>query len=504
MKVTPFDDNSVTLKELRAISPGTLYIFDLQKKSLTWINGNIQAIYGLESQDLLNHGAEIISKLIHPDDHAHVENVLRRVHNSKPGEIFNVEFRVEDKSKNYHWIANRVVVHSHDDQQKPTSILCYASDIDEQKAYELNLRNTIEKLNLSLSAAKMGTWEWDVENRRSYWDTYMQAIHGIHTEPGESTYEGFMNSVLQEDLPAVREMARTSAADKKDFYVTYRVRHPDQTIHHIRCYGKVLQNPNKGLRMYGVAWDASEEHLTEQQIEDARAKMIASTKMAALGEMSGGIAHEINNPLTVIQARAFQLTQMVEHKKLDESKILQAAESISRTAEKIARIIRSLRSFAREGSMDPYDLISVKQIIEETLDLCRIRFYNHGIDIQVVDVPEDVELECRLIQIEQVLLNLLNNSFDAVQKLDNKWIRISAQETDKHIEIRVTDSGPGIPAELRDKIMLPFFTTKEVGKGTGLGLSISMGIIKSHNGELFLDTNSPQTSFVIRMPKLQH
>lgn len=96
--------------------------------------------------------------------------------------------------------------------------------------------------------------------------------------------------------------------------------------------------------------------------------MISSAKMAALGEMSGSIAHEINNPLTVIQARAFQLTQMLEANKLDPAKIQQARESINRTAEKISRIINSLRSFSRDGAFDPFDLVPAKQIVTETLE----------------------------------------------------------------------------------------------------------------------------------------
>lgn len=255
--------------------------------------------------------------------------------------------------------------------------------------------------------------------------------------------------------------------------------------------------------MYGVAWDSTEEIQTEMQMAEAKAKMISSTKMAALGEMSGGIAHEINNPLTVIQARAFQLQQMVDAGKTDPLKIKQAAESISRTADKIARIIKSLRSFAREGTYDPFEVVPVKQVIEETLEFCRTRFYNHGVDIEVAPIDPDLEVECRLIQIEQVLLNLLNNSFDAIADLKDKWIRIKVEETQDNVEISVSDSGGGIPAAIADQIMLPFFTTKEVGKGTGLGLSISAGIIKSHKGELRLQPEAPNTTFVIKLPRWQ-
>jgi C4-dicarboxylate-specific signal transduction histidine kinase len=219
--------------------------------------------------------------------------------------------------------------------------------------------------------------------------------------------------------------------------------------------------------------------------------------------MSGGIAHEINNPLTVIQARSFQLTQMVEQGKIDPEKIKQAAESISKTADKIAKIIKSLRAFSREGEQDAFEFVSAKTLVEETLEFCKTRFYNYGVELFLTEIDEDLEIECRIIQIEQVLLNLLNNSFDAAQKSEEKWIRVEANEYGDYIDIKVIDSGPRIPDEVAEKIMQPFFTTKELGKGTGLGLSISSGIMKNHKGDLFLDRTASNTTFVMRLPRLQ-
>lgn len=137
------------------------------------------------------------------------------------------------------------------------------------------------------------------------------------------------------------------------------------------------------------------------------------------------------------------------------------------------------------------------------MEFCKTRFYNYGVELILADIDEDLEIECRIIQIEQVLLNLLNNSFDAAQKSEEKWIRVEAIEFGDYIDIKVVDSGPRIPEEVADKIMQPFFTTKELGKGTGLGLSISTGIMKNHKGGLFLDRTASNTTFVMRLPRLQ-
>lgn len=147
---------------------------------------------------------------------------------------------------------------------------------------------------------------------------------------------------------------------------------------------------------------------------------------------------------------------------------------------------------------------SVNAIIEETLSLCREKFYNHGIQITVnIELELTYMVECRSVEISQVFLNLLNNSHDAILDLNEKWIKIDVKDSGEYVEVSITDSGSGIPKEIQDKMMQPFFTTKEVGKGTGLGLSISRGIIDSHQGKMYIDPNNKNTCFIIKLPKVQ-
>jgi signal transduction histidine kinase len=110
-------------------------------------------------------------------------------------------------------------------------------------------------------------------------------------------------------------------------------------------------------------------------------------------------------------------------------------------------------------------------------------------------------VDCSATQITQVLINLVNNAHDAIKNLKEKWIEIAVNDSDHYVEISITDSGPGIPAGIKEKIMQPFFTTKAVGQGTGLGLSLSKSIIDSHKGFLLIDDNCPHTKFTILLPK---
>jgi signal transduction histidine kinase len=109
-------------------------------------------------------------------------------------------------------------------------------------------------------------------------------------------------------------------------------------------------------------------------------------------------------------------------------------------------------------------------------------------------------IECRPSQIEQVIINLLNNAFDAVSPLSDKWVRLDFTNFHDKIQIAVTDSGEKISPEIVEKLMLPFFTTKEIGKGTGLGLSISKGIVEDHQGKMYFDSFSSHTRFVVELP----
>lgn len=238
-----------------------------------------------------------------------------------------------------------------------------------------------------------------------------------------------------------------------------------------------------------------------QQLLEAEAKMITSAKMSALGEMAGGIAHEINTPLGTIGLLSGQLGELIEDDPIDKELFNQMIATINKTVTRIGVIIHSLKTFSRDGSMDHRELVSVKNLVESTMRLCNERLKSSETKMTIDPIPEDLKIYCQEVPISQVLLNLIGNSCDAIQSLPEKWIKITFESDEKNVLMNITDSGNGIPEKIREKIFQPFFTTKEIGKGTGLGLSISSGIIKSHGGELRIDTTSKNTKFIIQLPK---
>jgi PAS domain S-box-containing protein len=245
----------------------------------------------------------------------------------------------------------------------------------------------------------------------------------------------------------------------------------------------------------------------EKIIEIQRGELVTSSKLAILGEMAGGIAHEVNTPLATIKFAVELMKENLSDTIPDTEFVINKLDLVDRTLERINTIIRNLRNFARDGSQDPMRRMSVREILEDTLSLCKERFKKHNIEIRVVFLENSEHyISCRAVQISQVLLNLISNSFDAVENLEKKWVQINVgrviSEGQSYVELAILDSGSGISEPVIKKMFDPFFTTKEIGRGTGMGLSISMGYLRDHGGDLYYDSKGKNTCFKIKLPEI--
>jgi two-component system, LuxR family, sensor histidine kinase DctS len=181
------------------------------------------------------------------------------------------------------------------------------------------------------------------------------------------------------------------------------------------------------------------------------------------------------------------------------------ADTIEVTGHRIEKIVKSMRTMAHQQSdREPFERIMVSEIVEDALNWCQSRFLDHGVRLIKPELITKTRVECRSYQMVQVLVNLLNNSFDAVESSDDKWVQIEVKDGEDWVEISVTDSGKGIPEDVRKKIFDPFFSTKRVQYGTGLGLSISVGLVRQNKGELIYDNSSRNTRFIMRLRTRQN
>jgi len=266
--------------------------------------------------------------------------------------------------------------------------------------------------------------------------------------------------------------------------------------------GAVLDEDGDVVRVVGTAVDITARKQMEAQIEANKEQLVASARLSALGMMAGGIAHEINNPLCIIHALASDLIDIIKDEgKAPPEMVARNGTRIRETSNRIARIIKSLRLISREGSSDKSQPTSIGKILEETLEVCTARFKANAVKLHLPERVPELSVRCREVQIAQILLNLLQNAFDAVaDQKSERWVQVDVTQHDDSVVVSVTDSGPGIPLELRSRIMEPFFTTKPVGHGTGLGLSLSKTIAEKHGGKLEYSEVEGHTRFSLVLP----
>lgn len=268
----------------------------------------------------------------------------------------------------------------------------------------------------------------------------------------------------------------------------------------IRFIIKEFSN-SKSFLIIGV--DLSHDYYREETREETRHQQEESTRFMLLGQMASGVAHEVNNPLAIIQGTLAHIKRDIEksHLSLDKDALLNKISRGERSIDRIAMIIRGLKYLSKSDHQVPLERIELKQIILNALDLVTDKLKVNDIKLTTNNLEKKLYINCYPVKITQVLINLIINSIEAIANLKERWITLTCEEDAGSIFIVVTDSGKGIPKDLHQKIMTPFFTTKPVGQGVGLGLSTSKMIIHDHGAELIYDDEAPNTTFKIKFKK---
>ncbi len=472
------------------------------------VNRKLCEIVGYTAEELQKLSFQ---ELTHPEDVAidigYIEKVLQN-----QIQAYSIEKRYFKKDQTLVWINLTVSIVKTDDG-KPQHYIFIIEDIQKRKDVEEERTSELKKANKKLENEISERRR--VEKERNNFFELTSDLVAIFDNVGylnvanpamlkhlgyseaELKSRPFIEFIHPEDLQKTKNFSFSLCQDNKIYFIENRYICKDGTV--ILLSWSVTYVP-EDAKFYATARDITELRQKESEFVQQKMKMADGYKMKALGEMAAGIAHEINNPLTVVYGQTSSLKKIAKSDFVDRHKLTTISESMAERCLRIADIINGLKKFSRQAKNDPREFYPLKNILCETLAFCQGKIQSLDIHFSIGPMPENCELFCRPTQLSQVLLNLLNNAKDAATSCSKKWIRIEYVQENDQVGLAVVDSGAGVSSECTEMLFQPFFTTKQAGSGTGLGLSISKGIIDTHRGKIYLDVHSANTRFVFTVP----
>lgn len=353
-------------------------------------------------------------------------------------------------------------------------------------------------LDEAQAVAKIGSWSYDTKNNKIFWSKQVYELFPRNPALGPPLLEELSSYILPEDQILWKTTIENALHSGQSYKVRFRSILPHGNTLWLEAIGRSrFDKDGKLIGLSGTCQDVSDIVIAEEQVKFERTKAMHSSKLASLGEMSAGIAHEINNPLAIIIGAIWRMDQIAK----EPEKLKARVEIIEKAAERIEKIVKGLRKFSRSSEKPEYKECTLSSIVREALILTEAKAIRHATQI-IVDIKPDGTIWCDEIEIEQVLINLINNGIDAASEQDEKWVRVELTDNSKSVILRVSDSGKGIPSDIQKKLFQPFFTTKAVGEGTGLGLSIVKGILDEHKATIEVMT-APYTCFEVQFSKMR-
>lgn len=366
---------------------------------------------------------------------------------------------------------------------------------------ETRLMESEDRMRLAASSANLGLWRWDSDSNKVWMTDHCRRMLGLSTY-AELTMESLLAAFHRDDRYLLQRQIEQSARWEKPFDTECRIVLSDGSTRWLSVKGQSTRKPSTPAdQVTGVVIDISERKAEQIEAEQQRSQLTHLTRVAILGELSGAMAHELNQPLAAILSNAQAAQRLLERDppNLEESRAIMA--DIVADDLRAGEVIQRLRNLLKRGKIKP-ERLDVSELTGEALELARSELVTHQVSLAT-------ELETDLpavlgdrIQLQQVLLNLIVNACEAMRETPPAQRVLSVRSCegkDREIEIIVTDRGKGIAPEMVDQLFEPFATTKK--EGLGLGLSVSRAIVLAHNGHLrACNGNSGGATFSVVLP----
>jgi PAS domain S-box-containing protein len=383
-------------------------------------------------------------------------------------------------------IMRSVVAPVHNQQGQIDRAISIHFDISEQK----RLQNQLEEAQ---RVAKIGNWSFDLKTHGLEWSKQMFELFPVDRRDGPPTLEQHRRMIHPEDRDRWEAAVKNPAQDGKPLNIRFRSAFPDRAVWLEIISQAVTDRDGRIIAVAGTCQDISDKVENEKLLEQQRLKTIHAAKLASLGEMSAGVAHEINNPLAIIKGTLPLLSESRSDPREFDGKM----EMLERAVTRISRIVNGLRRFSRAADGTILKSYPLAQIVTDATVITELKAKSSDVSV-VVRIDSQAAILCDPIEIEQVVINLINNGIDAAKGRPERWVQVHVFEYEKDVVLHVMDSGVGISTEVEEKLFQPFFTTKPIGEGTGLGLSICKGILDQHKATINLNRGYASTCFEVR------
>jgi PAS domain S-box-containing protein len=480
------------LDNLIASSPAVIYVQHYVEGALlpAFFSASLQPLLGWSLEDC---DAGALVERIHPDDRALYFERTRQL--LREGSV-RARYRLRDSRGDYHWLLDEARL-LRNDLGLPVEAVGLWLDVTEATLATEQVRQSEERYRILVedSPAMICRYRPDL-------------ILTFGNQPLAKYLE-----CAPEELPGVNLGSWMSDVQRADFVERLTLLTPESPVStaeiNLQLPGRehawwvwsdrgVFDEHGKLIEVQAVGRDNTEVRRSQQQLTQ-------SAKMATLGEMATGLAHEINQPLNVMRMAIVNVQKRLSNGDVQIDYLTDKLNRIDAQVQRAAKVVDHMRVFGRRSEIEQ-QLFNPASAIEGTLSLLAEGMRGKGVDLRISETPFEVQVRGYVDQLEQVLINLMVNARDALLgKRESEsgfkpWISIYAERDEEKVRLWVEDNGGGIDPRLLERIFEPFFTTKPVGVGTGLGLSVSYGIIENMGGHLSVRNSAEGARFCIELP----
>ncbi|MEC9283572.1 MAG: ATP-binding protein [Bdellovibrionota bacterium] len=438
----------------------------------------------LKKEDLL---AQSFYQYIHEEDQSRFDKAFRSI------DTFS-------KNQLHQQLSLRLITKKSQEAEMDISLSNHNGCVYCQSEEKFTLDNLRESHESISKIAKIGDWRYYPDNDSLHWGREMFRIHEISNNLNISLEEA-TKYFSPESRYLFTEQIQACLEYNKAIDLEFKITTAKQHEKYVRVSARKKMEEG-GEFITGTYQDITEQKTKEQILLDQNTKIIRSSRLANMGEMAAGIAHEINNPLAIIIGFADRISSLIGKEEINKEKIASASARISEMTERIASIIKSLRQFSRDASKDEKVIVRVSDVVDDALTLSQEKLTADKIIVKTEEVSREHLLKVQRTELSQAIYNLIINSQEhlSTNDLAEKWISITSEIKGDRVILYITDSGMGIPQNIEQKILNPFFTTKEIGKGMGLGLPIAKSSVETMNGKLYYNKSAQHTQFIIELP----